>query len=135
MEQFYFLSIIANLLSGLVLASEHLGNKISFFELINKFFKNAGVRLVLAFLVVVVGLIKLVWPYQGIPVLGDLFPAAAGLGGGFTLLFDFIRNKSDVTSETMTKMDKIFLGNKFIIGIGSILIALLHFFLNGIIFF
>jgi hypothetical protein len=135
MEQFYFLSIFFNTLGGLVLASEHLGNKISFFGLIDKFFKNAGVRIVLAFLVIIVGLVKLVWPYQGIPILGDLFPAIAGLGAGFTLLFDFMRNKSDMKTDTLGKLDKIFLGNKFIIGIGSILVALLHFFLNSIVFF
>jgi hypothetical protein len=135
MEQFYFLSIVANTLAGLVLASEHLGKKISFFELIDRFFKHSGVRIVLAFLVMVIGLIKLIWPFQGIPILGDLLPAAAGLGGGFTLLFDFMRNKSDVKSDTLGKMDKIFLNNKFLIGIGSILTAVLHFFLNFIVFF
>ncbi len=135
MEQLYFLSIIFNTLSGLVLASEHLGAKISLFGLIDKLFKNAGFRLVLAFLVVVIGLVKLIWPYQGIPVLGDLLPAAAGLGGGFTLLYDFMRGKSDVTSETMTKMDKIFLNNKFIIGIGLFVVAVLHFFFNWAVIF
>ena len=135
MDQLYFLSIVCNIIAGLVLASEHLANKIEFFGLIDKFFKNVGSRLILAFLVMVIGLVKLLWPYQGIPILGDLLPAAAGLGGGFTLLYDFMRNKSDVSSESMTKMDKIFLSNKFLIGIGSVLTAVLHFFLNWVVIF
>jgi hypothetical protein len=135
MEQLYFLSILTNIITGLVLASEHLGNKISFFDLLDKLFKNAGGRIVLASIAALVGLIKLIWPYQGIPILGDLLPAAAGLGGAFTLLFDFIRKKSDMKTDSMDKMDKLVLGNKFIIGIGVVLVAVLHFFLNMVVFF
>ena len=136
MEPLYFLSIVTNTLTGLVLASEHLGNKISFLGALDKLFKkNVGVKIALACLVILIGLIKLVVPYHGIPILGDLFPAAAGLGSGFTLFLDFIRNRSDVKTDSMEKMDKIFLNNKFIIGIGCVLTAVLHFFLFWAIFF
>ena len=76
----------------------------------------------------VVSLITLVWAYDGIPIIGDLLSWSAGLVCGFTLVYDYLRAKSDVETKTLVVLDKIFLANKFLVGIGAIIIALLHFF-------
>jgi hypothetical protein len=135
MEQIYFLSVFGNILAGLVLIAEHLGKKMPLLKQLDNFFKNIGARFVLAAAVVIIALIKLVWPFNGIPILGDLFPMTAGLFAGFTLIFDYLRGHSDVETKTLVTLDKIFIANKFLIGIGVIVIAFLHFLLMGIVLF
>jgi hypothetical protein len=135
MEQMYFLSIIVNSLAGLVLIAEHLSEKVAFLKSIEGFFKNFGVRIILSFALILVAMIKLVWPFYGIPFIGDLLPMTAGLVMGFTLIFDFMRSKSDVHTEALVLLDKLFLKNKFFIGIGALLISFLHFLLPGVVIF
>jgi hypothetical protein len=127
MAQIYLLSVVGNILAGLVLAAEHLSKKMPLFKQLDNFFKNIGWRIALAFVVAVVALIQLVWPYDGIPVLGDLLPMTAGLACGFTLVYDFVRSKSDVETKALVALDKVFIHNKFLIGVGSIIVAFLHF--------
>ncbi len=128
MAQIYLLSVVGNILAGLVLASEHLSKKMPLFKQLDNFFKNIGMRITLALVVAVVALITLVWAYDGIPVLGDLLPWSAGLVCGFTLVYDYLRAKSDVETKALVALDKIFVANKFLIGIGAIIVGLLHFF-------
>jgi hypothetical protein len=128
MAQIYLLSVVGNILAGLVLSAEHLSKKMPLFKQLDNFFKNIGVRVALALAVFIVALIQLIWPYDGIP-LGDLLPMTAGLVCGFTLVYDFLRGKSDVQTKTLVTLDKIFVENKFLIGIGAIIIAFLHFLL------
>lgn len=135
MEQVYFLSIIGNTLAGLILMAEHLSEKVSFLKTIEKIFKNFGVRIILAFGLILIGMIKLVWPFNGIPFIGDLFPMLASLVMGFTLIFEFLRGKSDVNSATLVMLDSIFLKNKFYIGIAALFFSLLHFLLPWVVLF
>ncbi|MBN2353974.1 MAG: hypothetical protein JXD23_15480 [Spirochaetales bacterium] len=128
MAQVYLLSVVGNILAGLVLASEHLSKKMPLFKQLDNFFKNIGMRVALALVVAVVALITLVWAYDGIPIIGDLLSWSAGLVCGFTLLYDYLRAKSDVETKALVALDKIFVENKFLIGIGAIIIALIHFF-------
>lgn len=135
MEQLYLLSIIANSLAGLVFIAEHLSEKIAFLKTVEGFFKNFGVRIILAFTIILIAMIKLVWPFYGIPFIGDFFPMIAGLVMGFTLIFDFLRSKSDVNTEALVLLDKLFLKNKFFIGIGALIVSFLHFLLPGVVIF
>jgi hypothetical protein len=129
MAQIYLLSVVGNILAGLVLAAEHLSKKMPLFKQLDVFFKNIGVRMALALAVTVVALVQLVWPYDGIPILGDFLPMTAGLVCGFTLIYDYLRVKSDVETKALVTLDKIFIQNKFLFGIGAIIVALLHFLL------
>jgi hypothetical protein len=135
MEQIYFLAIIGNTIGGLILVAEHLSEKISALKIIDGFFKNIGVRIVLAFIIILIAMIKMVWPFYGIPFIGDFFPMASGLVVGFVLIYDFMRNKSDVHTATLDSLDRIFLKNKFFIGIGALVSAFLHFLIPGIVLF
>lgn len=135
MEQIYFLSIVCNCLAGFVLVADHLSEKIASLKIFTGFFKNLGVRVILAFFVILVALIKLVWPFNGIPFLGDLLPMLTGLVLGFTLLYDFLRNRSDVHTQTMVILDKIFINNKYLLGIAAFIISFIHFWFPGAIVF
>jgi hypothetical protein len=132
MAQIYLLSVVGNILAGLVLSAEHLSAKMPLFKQLDVFFKNIGVRVALALSISIIALIQLVWPYDGLPILGDLLPMVAGLACGFTLIYDFLRGQSDVETKTLVTLDKIFIHNKFLIGIGAIIVAFLHFLLMGL---
>jgi len=135
MEQIYFLSIVCNCVAGFVLVAEHLSEKIASLKIFESFFKNLGVRVILAFAVILVSLIKLVWPFNGIPFLGDLLPMLIGLVLGFTLIYDFLRSRSDTHTPSMETLDKIFINNKYLVGIASFLISFIHFWFPGAIIF
>ena len=47
----------------------------------------------------------------------------------------YLNEYQDQILDSMEKMDKLILSNKFIYGIGAILVAFLHFFLNYVVFF
>ena len=97
MIQLYFLSILCNGLSGYVLftGSENVtGEKDLRFSM-----NNPTLHLVLGILSAITGLLKLLSP-MGIPILGDLVPAAAGLTAGLILIFGIYRNSvSDVEPQ------------------------------------
>ena len=101
MLQFYFLSILLNLLVGLLLVfSDSGGGEESDLDDVindsfqNRFlavFDNRNFRLIVGILCVLVGLMKLLSVTQGdVPVVGDLLPALAGIAGGFCVLLALI---------------------------------------------
>ncbi|MBU0935295.1 MAG: hypothetical protein KKI09_04195 [Spirochaetes bacterium] len=128
MVQFYLLSVVLNLVAGyaLFLADrEPKGNKFDgLFELL----KDPVLRLVLGVLGSTVGFLKLLTVMRGdIPVVGDLLPALVGLFAGFTLLLEFYRQNTTITTDLMEKLDRVFISNRRVVGLVSMLTALAHF--------
>jgi len=127
MLQFYFLSIVLNVLAGYsIFTADNEG----VLELKGRFsLKDETSRFVLGILSVLTGLFKLLSPIEGdVPVLGDLLPAAAGFLCGFILIYEYYKNRSSVDdSEETEQIDMVLLRNKKIIGVGSIIVAVLHF--------
>ena len=127
MLQFYFLSIVLNALAGYFLLTGE-GDRI--LELKGGFsLRDETLKLVLGILSVLTGLLKILSPIEGdLPVLGDLIPAAAGFITGFILIFEYYKNRSSVdNSEHTENIDRVLIGNKKIIGVVSIVAAVLHF--------
>ena len=127
MLQIYFLSIFLNALAGYVLISREEGG---IHELIKAFnLKEETFRLALGILTAGVGLFKLLSPIDGdVPVVGDLVPAAAGLLAGFIMIFEYYRSRSTLDdTEHTQKINRVFIGNKKIIGITALVAAVLHF--------
>ena len=110
MLQFYFLSVFFNLLTGFVLF-------------------NDSKKLVLGVLSALTGLIKLfVVVHTSAVIVGDFIPAVAGIAAGLALMIQ------DDNERLPDWFKKIFITNKFIVGIVCLAVALLHFVFPGALF-
>ena len=135
MIQFYFLSVFLNVVNGYALLVHDREDRGSKFDGVRTFLKDSTVRLVLGVLGVIVGFFKLLTVMRGdIPIIGDFLPAVAGLISGFSLLLEFYRSNSNVTTDTLEKMEKIFTANRRIVGTASIVIGFVHFLFAYVLF-
>jgi hypothetical protein len=150
MLQFYFLSVLLNVASGLILVYGLDFNKPntekdetggadtpanSSFMGSNTFFDDSTFRLVLGIMTGFVGVMKLLSVVQNdMPVVGDLLPALAGMAGSFCLLLEYYRVRTG-TSRTLPQIfERIFVGGRKYIGIFCIIAGLLHFIFPKVLF-
>jgi hypothetical protein len=128
MIQLYFLSIICNALSGYIIfaGDEDVSfKKSSGFSLGNPFF-----HLVLGIVSAVTGILKLLSPtMDGIPILGDLLPVAAGITSGLLLIFGIYRQETSAVTETGTldRLGASLMPFRKSVGLGLMAVALVHF--------
>lgn len=140
MVQFYFLTIVVNILGGLALASEYLEERIPSLSGIKAFFDGkSGIRVSIGVIAVVTGVLKLLSVTKGdLPVIGDFIPAISALLVGTALLFERYKEKSTLPADTETgiagAVDRVVLKNQNIVGSASIIIGLLHFLIPGVLF-
>ncbi len=135
MVQFYLLSVIMNIVAGYALISFETGPKGTKFDAIREYLKDTTIRLVMGILCTTVGFFKLLTVMRGdIPVIGDFFPSLAGMAAGFTMLLEFYRSNSNVTTTTIEKLDAIFISNRRIVGIVAIASGLVHFLFANVLF-
>jgi hypothetical protein len=128
MIQFYFLSILFNLVSGYLLVTDRAESGESVVNSL-KFPVNAGtIKLILGILTALTGLFKLLSSVEGdVPVAGDLFPALTGMAAGAVLVFSFYREQSTLEMEGIEQPGGFILRYKKWIGIAAAASALLHF--------
>jgi len=92
---------------------------------------NPVFHLVLGIVSTVTGILKLLSPtMDGIPILGDLLPVAAGITSGLLLIFGIYRQENTPVAETSGALDRLgfsLLRFRKSIGLGLIGIALIHF--------
>ena len=132
MVQFYVLSVLTNMLTGLFLASDSAA-KSSLFAQMRAAMDDKGFKFALGLATLIVGLLKILSPIEGdVPIIGDLLPAASGLFTGGLLLMDFFRDSSDIESEALDKLDSKLLGNRKLFGMGAAVIGFLHFLMPGV---
>ena len=125
MLQFYFLSIVINLLAGYLLYKGDEDAVLAFKSGIS--LNDETVKLVTGVLSVIVGLMKILSVIEGdVPVIGDLIPALTGFLAGFLLMYENYKNRT--TLEGSEKIDRILVGNRKIIGAAAIIAGVLHFF-------
>jgi len=140
MVQFYFLSIVANLIGGLALSSGYLDQRFSGMSGVKEFFESRpGIRVTIGVVSVIVGVLKLLSVTTGdVPVVGDLIPALTGLIVGVALLFERYKEKSTIPSETqgaaLNAVDRIVLKNKTLLGSIAMIVGVLHFLLPRVLF-
>lgn len=130
MIQLYFLSIVFNGLTGFLFFFGDFGDAIVT-ESEKKFsVAGDGFRLILGILAVVTGILKLLSPMSGLPILGDLLPALAGIAGGFLLIYGFYRDRSSGNIDTeglINHFGEILLHYRKTAGIILLAAAALHF--------
>jgi hypothetical protein len=134
MLQFYFLSILANLLAGTALTAEYLAGRFPAFAPFRDLLSRRGWRACLGVLAAVVGFLKLLIRSSpaDVPVVGDLIPALAGMAMGASLLLHVVREKSDVTP--VGRLERVALAYRVPLGFIGIAAAVLHFLLPAALF-
>ncbi|MBP3709807.1 MAG: hypothetical protein J6I73_05325 [Treponema sp.] len=137
MLQFYFLSILLNLTTGMILVfgknlitgeKAESANKASGILGENAFFDDKTFRLVLGVLTMFVGIMKLLSVVRNdIPVVGDLFPALAGFLGGGCLLIEYYKSNSAAELSLPHVINAVFIDKRKYAGYVSMMAAVLHF--------
>ena len=127
MIQIYALSVFANILTGLLVASDP-GEGRGFFGQLRKLAEDNGLKLFLGIAALVIALFKLLSPIEGdIPVVGDLLPAIGGLATGAILLFDSLRGSSRLRNETVVRLESGLNAYRNYVGLGAAAVGVLHF--------
>ena len=128
MVQIYFLSIVLNGVVGFLFVFGDSKEKISG-ETSSRFSHvGEGFRLILGIAAAIVGLLKLLYPMK-VVILGDLFPALAGIIAGFILIFGFYREHSSKIADdgSFDGFGETMLHYKKVVGIVLLVSAVLHF--------
>ena len=155
--QFYFLSIVTNVLAGVILAGDYLAARFPGLQILLPSLNRRTARLTIGSITAAVGVLKLLVyanPLQ-IVVLGDLVPALAGIVLGGSLAVAALRpeeeegNDQDVGMEhpvhitkegssrvvaadgPVEKTAQLALGCRVPVGLAGIAVALLHFLFPG----
>ena len=147
MLQAYFMSILFNALTGYILV---VGNNNTETEGWSFSLNNEKVRLGIGILAFTTGILKILSPVtENIPVVGDLFPALAGLAGGCILIMQYFPGKTaantadfsdDFGDDTIPsrgiagRISALVIKHKKIIGIFCLISALLHLVFYPVIF-
>jgi len=130
MLQFYFLSIVMNALAGYILISGEDGKgPLVFKSGFSLSIKDETFKLVVGIISALTGLMKVLSVVEGdVPIIGDLFPAAAGFLSGAILIFEYHRTRTTLKdSDSVEKIDRLLVANKKVIGMAALAAAALHF--------
>ena len=136
MMQFYFLSVILNILSGIVLSSDRLGNRMAKAGALREFLTQHGsLKLGLSILTFLIGIFKLLSVTRGdVIIVGDLLPALAGLLMGSILALEYYQERSSSEAADLGKFSGFLLNTRQTFGLAGIIIAILHFLFPGVLF-
>jgi len=120
----YFLSIALNALVGYILV---FGREEAESGTLSLNLDSETTRLLIGVLAAVMGLLKILSPVAGnIPVVGDLIPALAGLGGGFILAFEYFRRRNTVYSSGAERIEGLIAKNRKLAGFICLGAAVIH---------
>ncbi len=162
MLQFYFLSVLLNVVTGLVLvyATDFSAGQTSKIKIdvdeddipleiegeseenekiksfvSGMFLDDMTFRFVLGCLTGLAGLMKLLSTIQDdIPIVGDLIPAIAGVAGCFCLLLEYFKVKSSLNLSLPAVIEDFFISGRKYIGVFCIIAGLLHFIFPRVLF-
>jgi len=133
MAQFYFLSILSNIVAGLTLAGDYLGEKMPFLASFKNLRANRPATVTIGVVAIIIGIIKLIVlsPGESIPVVGDLLPALTGIAVGGILLVEAFRQRVESQGESLKKISAAVLTYRVPVGIAGVVIAVVHFLFPG----
>jgi hypothetical protein len=135
MPQIYLLSVVTNVLAGLALAGDYLGEKLGFLSSWKGVRERRGELIVIGISAAVVGVLSLIFrsPREHVYVAGDLLPALLGILQGAALLAEGFRQRVE-ESEQLESVSKAVLTYRVPLGIGGVVVGFLHFLLPGVLF-
>jgi hypothetical protein len=133
MAQFYLLSIVSNVLTGLALSGDYLGSRLPFLAAFRSWLGHRGAAIALGVVTAVVGVFKLIIlsPGERVPVAGDLLPALAGIALGVSLFFEATLRKPSPVESKVDRYAKAVLSYRVPLGLAGLAVALLHFLFPG----
>jgi len=128
MFQFYFLSIVLNLMGGLLLLLFSFEPKKKLLVTFRSFFTHKVVQTVFGIAILVTGVLKLFihTANGGIIIIEDLLPAIAGIVAGGLISLDVFA-KEGSTNKKLDELESKIKPGFIVIGIAVIVIAILHF--------
>ncbi|MBO7637993.1 MAG: hypothetical protein J6S91_03360 [Treponema sp.] len=150
MEQFYCLSVVMNVITALILmygkdftkeapdtlpvpgrrksSSKTTSRGKKELSLDSNLLDKKSLRLLVGIIALVTGIMKILSVYKGIPVVGDLLPAFAGIAGASSLLLEYyaVSTSSD-DFELVDNIKILFIDSRKYIGVLCIVAAVLHF--------
>ncbi len=133
MEQFYLLSVLLNLVGGLTLAGDYLGEKTRFLCSFKNMKESSLALKIVGAAAALTGFIKLfvLSPGETVPVAGDLLPACTGILIGGILLFEAFRGGLKEKGDKMEKLSRTIVGYRVPLGLTAALVGILHFLVPG----
>ena len=132
MVQIYFLLVLLNVTTGLVLARSGLKRSLGDWDAWFLPFESRMVRGILGTLSFLTGFLGLIFVLPGDQIfLGDLFPSVSGLLGGTILILEYYRKEE---SPEAAKIEDFLVSNKIIVGVVCLTFGLLHFFSPTVVF-
>ena len=131
MLQFYFLSVMCNLLAGLTLSSDWFARKLPTLTMSLSAIGERRGKLLIGLATLCVGFTTLFVPTEPPLVLGDLVPSLAGMIMGVALLFEVFKQDALLPAESAEKNrpDRVPIAYRTTLGALGIAAAILHFFL------
>lgn len=135
MIQLYIVSVFSLVLSGTILASPLIDEKITLPKIFNReMLESPNFQLLAALITFVTGFLQFLFaPFGGVAVIGNLFPALGGIIAGFSIGLLYYQAKATVISPRLEKIIDVFIGNRDVVGVLVLIIALLHFLLPTVI--
>jgi hypothetical protein len=129
MSQFYLLSVVSCVLTGLVLSGDYLGARVPALATFRAWLESRTAALSLGLATAVIGFLKLFIraPGDGVAVAGDLLPAIAGMAVGATLFFEALLRKPATPERPVERYAKAVLTYRIPLGLAGVAVALLHF--------
>jgi hypothetical protein len=132
MLQLYFLSVAANTIAGMILASDWIARRFSGIRVLTEGLSSRRGKLAAGLSSLFVGFLTLLFPSRPPIILGDLAPSVAGLAMGVALLFEVLRQESLFPAErgeTNERQARAPLAYRTTLGLLGLAAALVHFFL------
>lgn len=130
MLQFYFLSIVSNLIAGAALASDAFTRRIPNLAALAGSLAGRRGKLFSGLAALLVGVGTLFVPAAGgTIVVGDLFPSVVGMVMGIALLFEVFKQDAMFPADRADKGERASIGYRTTLGLLGIAAAVLHFFL------
>lgn len=136
MVQFYLLAVVVNILGGLMLSSEMLGERIPMVRSLRESLSfNSVTRIVIILVMLFVALFKILSVTEGdVPVVGDLLPALSLVALSAVYFLEYYEDRANVKTPAFEKLETVFIGNKSIIGIIAVVAGVAHFIFPRVLF-
>ncbi len=127
--QIYFLVVLTDILSGLILSGSFLEGKINEFATCNAFLQKPKFKLILGILTSLTALFTLLLKITpaDIVFVGDLLPGLYGLLAGAYLIMSFFYSSLEETRSWMKSFVDLMEDQGHIVGLAGILIGIIHF--------
>lgn len=132
MVQIYFLLVLLNVFTGLVLARSGFKRSLGTWDSWFVPFENKLVSGLLGVATFITGFLGLIFVLPGDQIfLGDLFPSITALVGGTILAVEYYRGN---TESKQGKIEDFLVSNKIIVGVTCLTFGILHFFSPTVLF-